>query len=196
MNQKTNSRATKGPRSARKASSPTAGRMRVVFSAQKIAARVRALARQIERDYRGKPLVVVGVLENCFMFMADLVRHLKAPIACQFVRAEIREETSAGGAPLRSIHYIPELNLAGKDVLLVDGVLQSGVTLDHLIRSLELRGARSVRTATLIEKTDELKTDVRRDYVGFKTQGKYLVGYGLGDGNGLYRNLPSIGIPA
>jgi hypoxanthine phosphoribosyltransferase len=150
------------------------------------------MARQIECDYQGKPLAVVGVLENCFMFMADLVRQIKSPVACQFVRAEIHDEASAGGAEVRTIHYIPKFEATGKDVLLVDGILQSGVTLDHLVRALELQGARSVRTATLIEKTDELTTDVRRDYVGFKTRGKFLVGYGLSDRSGDYRNLPYV----
>ena len=194
MNQARKLRPSKQRAAAPKGKAHTSSGLRIVFSSARIAQCVRNIARQIQRDYQGKPLVVVGVLENCFMFMADLVRHIKSPVACQFVRAEIRDETSPGGAPVRSIHYIPKFDAAGKDVLLVDGVLQSGLTLDHLVRSLELQGARSVRTATLIEKTDELKMDVRRDYVGFKTQHKFLVGYGLSDGSGLYRNLRFIAV--
>ncbi len=192
MTSKRKPRATKRRPAVRKPSVRSQEGLRVAFGAAQIARRVRSMAREIERDVQGKPLVVVGVLENCFMFMADLVRQIKSPVACQFVRAEIHDETSAAGGPVRAIHYIPKFEATGKDVLLVDGILQSGLTLDHLIRSLELQGARSVRTATLIEKTDELKTDVRRDYVGFKTRGKFLMGYGLSDRSGSCRNLPYI----
>ncbi len=178
-------RTTTRPRSA-----PPSNGFRVVYSQQQIQKRVRELAGQINRDYRGKTLHVVGVLENCFLFMADLVRALKIPTVCIFLKAEVRD-THAGEAPVREIMYTPKVDAAGKDILLVDAILQSGVTLDHLYRYMVGRNASSVRTATLVEKTDERKVDVPTDYVGFKNKGKFLLGYGLAY-EGKHRNLPYI----
>ena len=164
--------------------------MRVVFSEAQIRRRVRQLAERLNRDYRGRTLHVVGILENCFLFMADLVRSLKIPVTCQFLKAEIHD-SSAGGIALREIMYTPKVEATDKDVLLLDGVLQSGLTLDHLYRYILGQNPHSVRTATLVEKTDERKVDVPTDYVGFQFAGKFLVGYGLGYKE-KYRNLPYI----
>ena len=164
--------------------------LKTVFTAKQIQKRVKSLADQINRDYRGKTVHVVGILENCFLFMADLVRELKIPVACHFIKAEVHD-ASTGGVAVREIMYTPPVKAAGKDVLLVDGILQSGVTLDHLCRYMLGQNASSVRTATLIEKTDERKVDVATDYVGFKTTAGFLVGYGLGYQE-KFRNLPYV----
>jgi hypoxanthine phosphoribosyltransferase len=164
--------------------------LRVVFTEKQIQKRVREMAREINRDYQGKTLHVVGVLENCFMFMPDLVRCLSVPVICHFVKAEVHD-SSSGGVALREIMYTPRVEAAGKDVLLVDGILQSGVTLDHLCRYMLGQNPSSVRTASLVEKTEERKVDVATDYVGFKSIAKFLVGYGLGYRE-QYRNLPYI----
>ena len=160
---------------------------RVIYTRQQIQKRVNEMAAQINRDYRGKTLHVVGILENCFLFMADLVRAFKVPTVCLFLKAEVHD-TRAGEAPVHEIMYTPKVDAAGKDILLVDGILQSGVTLDHLYRYMLARNASSVRTAILIEKTDERKVDVPTDYVGFKQKSKFLAGYGLAY-EGMYRNL-------
>ena len=174
-----------GPARRRKTARPG---MRVLYSDKQIRKRVLELAKQIDRDYRGKVLHAVGILEQCFMFMADLTRALKVPVICHFVRPEIRER-SEGSLAFREIRYTPEIDARGKDVLLVDGILQSGVTLDHLVRSMLAQGPASVRTACLIEKTTERKVDVTTDYVGFKSPAKLVVGYGLGL-EGQFHNLP------
>lgn len=163
-------------------------RLRIVIQASQIRGKLREIARRIDRDYRGQTLHVIGILEDGFLFMADLIRELKTPVICHFVRAEVKDENLPGGASLRAIQFLPHFEAAGKDVLLVEGLLQSGVTLDYLIRSVQAEGAASIRTAVLVEKTAELKVDVPREYVGFKTAGKFLVGYGLGY-NGQFRNL-------
>lgn len=177
-------------RTSKAARAQSGNGLKTVFSAKQIEKRVQALAEQINRDYRGRTVHVVGVLENCFLFMADLVRALKIPVVCHFIRAEIHD-TSTGGVALREIMYTPPVDAAGKDILLVEGILQSGVTLDHLYRYILGQNANSVRTATLIEKTDERKVDVATDYVGFKTTAGFLVGYGLGYRE-KYRNLPRV----
>jgi hypoxanthine phosphoribosyltransferase len=164
--------------------------LRVVFTEKQIKKRVNELAAQVNRDSQGKTLHVIGILENCFLFMADLVRNLKVPVICHFLKAETTD-TSSGTVALREIVYTPHVDVAGKDVLLVDGILQSGVTIDHLVRVMQAQQANSVRIAELIEKSDEKKVDVPMAYVGFKTQEKFLVGYGLGFQD-KYRNLPHI----
>lgn len=164
--------------------------IRVVFTSSQIQKRVRELARLINRDYRGKTLHVIGMLGNCYMFLADLVRALKVPVTYHTIRPEIRDSTVAGTA-IREITYSPKVEATDKDVLLVDGILQSGLTLDHIYRYILGQKPRSIRTAALVEKTDERKVDVSTDYVGFKAEGKFLVGYGLGYEE-KYRNLPYI----
>jgi hypoxanthine phosphoribosyltransferase len=165
-----------------------APRLKVVFDEKEIRKRVRELAKQINRDYAGKTLHVVGILENCFVFMADLVRALTIPVVCSFVRSQVRDSDS-GLVAMREIMYIPPVKAAGKDLLLVEGVLQSGITLDHLCRTLLAQQPASLRTATLIDKADERRIDVPVDYAGFTLSGRFLVGYGLGYQE-QYRNLP------
>jgi hypoxanthine phosphoribosyltransferase len=169
--------------------------LKMVISEKAIHKRVRELANQINRDYQGKILHVIGILEDCYVFMADLVRALTVPVVYSFVRWQVRDSDS-GLVAMREIMYIPPVDaagknllLAGKDLLLVDGVLQSGVTLDHLYRTLLAQRPASLRTATLLDKTEERKVDVPVDYAGFKVSGKFWVGYGLGYQD-QYRNLP------
>ena len=163
-------------------------RLKIVLSEKDIRKRVREMAKQINRDYADKTLHVVGVLEDCFVFMADLVRALTIPVVCSFVRSQVRDSDS-GYVSMREIMYIPPVAAAGKDLLIVQGVLQSGITLDHLCRTLLAQQPASLRTATLLDKANERKIDVQVDYEGFKLSGRYLVGYGLGFRE-QYRNLP------
>jgi len=180
-----------GKRSAAKTIEAFPGeRLHVVFSPEQIRKRVDELAKQMNRDLKGKTVHVIGVLENCFMFMPDLVRRLKIPVICHFLKTDMSDGMS-GNVAVRQIVFTPRIDVAGKDVLLVDGILQSGVTLDHLLRLMMGQGASSIRTAMLVQKVEDLKVDVATDYVGFKTKEKFLVGYGLGYQE-RYRNLPYI----
>jgi hypoxanthine phosphoribosyltransferase len=189
MKKPTKKPAPKGHR-VKKPQKAAGGKFKVLFGEQEIRRRVRQLATQINREYEGKTLHVVAVQENAFVFTADLIRALKVPVYCTFVRADIRD-SSMGGTATREITYTPRVDAAGKDILLIEGILQSGMTMDHLLRYLLGQNPASVKTASLVEKTDERKVDVPTDYVGFKASGKYLVGYGLGH-QGQYINLPFI----
>jgi hypoxanthine phosphoribosyltransferase len=162
--------------------------LRCVYSGKQIQKRVRELAKQINRDYRGRTLHVVGVLEDCFVLMADLVRSLTIPVVCHFMKAEVHD-TLEGRIAVREIMYTPRVEAAGRDVLLVNGILQSGVTLDHLYSYILGQRPTSVRTLSLIDKSNARKVDVSTDYVAFKSKEKFLVGYGLGYREN-YRNLP------
>jgi len=174
----------------RPARGSSASDLRCVYSEKQIQKRVRELAKQIDRDYQGKSLHVVGILEECFVFMADLVRGLTIPVVCHFIKGEIRD-TSAGPTEHREIMYAPKVDATGRDVLLVNGILQSGLTLEYLYNYILGQNSSSVRTASLIEKSGERKVAVSADYVGFQTREKFLVGYGLGYEK-KYRNLPYV----
>jgi hypoxanthine phosphoribosyltransferase len=140
---------------------------------------VRELALQINRDFAGTTLDLVGILERSFIFIADLVRQLEVPVVCHFLRAIVQDE-SLDGVPLRQISYGPVLRLSGKNVVLADVILHTGVTLDYVRGHILAQNPGSLRVAALVEKTDAKKVDVAADYLGFQTAEKYVVGYGLG----------------
>jgi hypoxanthine phosphoribosyltransferase len=145
----------------------------------------------MNQDYAGTTLHLVGILERSFVFIADLVRQLEVPVVCHFLRAIVQDELLDGVA-LRRISYGPELRLCGKDVVLADVILHTGVTLDYVRGHLLAGNPESLRVAALVEKTDAKKVDIVADYLGFQTAGRYVVGYGLGSADGQYRHLPWI----
>lgn len=160
---------------------------RVLLSAEQIKKRVQEMASQISSDFRGKTTHVVGVMENGFMFMADLVRELDLKVVCQFVRAKFKEANSS----TTEIFFSPELDVKGQHVLLVEALVQSGVTSEFLIRNLVGRGATSVKLAVLLDKHSERRVSLQPDYFGFLMDESFVVGYGLGDRH-FGRNLPYI----
>jgi len=147
---------------------------------------VQELARQISEDFRGKTLYVVGVMENGFIFMADLVRELDMPVVCQFVKAEFKDTSSA-----TEIFFSPEVDVTGQHVLLVETLVQSGVTSEFLLRNLMGRGASSVKLAVLLDKQSARRVSLQPDYFGFLMNENFVVGYGLGQQH-FGRNLPYI----
>lgn len=165
----------------------------LVYSRPRVSTRVAQLGRSISRDYAGRTLDVIVTLENAFIFGADLVRQIHCPAVCHFVRLETRE-VRMDGHDRREIFFSRHPKLEGRDVLLVDAVLHSGVLQDFLIKRLQDSRPRSLRLAVLFDKPRERKVDVKPDYFGFITASKYLVGYGLPSGQGLYRNLPYVGL--
>ncbi len=162
-------------------------RLKVVVSTANIGRRVRELARLISRDYAGKTLHVVGILEDSFIFMADLVRALKVPVVCSFVHSRVRDNDS-GAVPMREITYVPPVEVTGRHLLLVGGVCGS-VTFDYLCRTLLAQSPTSLRTAILIDKAKDRRVDVPVHYAAFERSGAYLAGYGLAFEQE-FRNLP------
>ena len=160
---------------------------RILLSAEQIKKRVQEMARQISNDYRGRTLYVVGVMENGFIFMADLVRELDLNVVCLFVRAESKEANST----TTEIFFSPELDVQGQHVLLVEVLVQSGLTSEFLIRNLAGRGAASVKLAVLLDKQSARRVSLQPDYFGFLMNESFVVGYGLGDQH-FGRNLPYI----
>lgn len=165
-----------------------------VYSSAQIAAQVARLGRRISRDYAGRTLDVLPILEDSFIFAADLVRHITCPVVCHFVRAE-SSMVRLGDAELKQIFFAHPPDLKGRDVLLVDAVLDTGITLDFLAKRILNAKPRSLRLAVLIDRPESRRVDMKPDYVGFPGASNYLVGYGLSSVTGLYRNLPFVGSP-
>ena len=161
-----------------------------IYSAAQIAERVGALGDEISRAYAGRELTVLGVVEDGFMFLADLLRRLDAPVRTAFVRYDHR---SLGG--VQDLNFSTPLDLARRDVLLVEGVMETGVTQEYLIKQLESRGAASVRLCVLIDKVDTRRVELKPDWRAFETHEDYVFGYGLGFQE-RWRNLPYLARPA
>lgn len=162
------------------------GPLRVVVSEEQISKRVREMARQISDDFRGHKLYAVCVMENGFMFMADLIRQFDMPVVCQFIRPDFNERGST-----TEIFFSPEPPVSGNEVLLVEGLVDSGVTTEFLIRNLLSRGAASVKLATFLDRQGARRVSLQPDYFGFLVDESFMVGYGLGSPD-LGRNLPYV----
>ncbi len=163
---------------------------RVLLTAEQIQKRVRELAEQISHDYQGKTVTAVAVLENGFMFMADLVRQLHLPVLCHFVKPQLNHKPQ-GTSSTTEIFYSPRIDVSGQHVLLVEGLVQSGITSDFLVQSLRNRGAASVKLAAFLDKASARRVELKPDYFGFIMDESYVVGYGLGAPD-VGRNLPYI----
>jgi hypoxanthine phosphoribosyltransferase len=165
--------------------------MKVAFTRQRLATRVGQLGRAISKDYAGRTVDVVVVLENSFLFAADLVREISRPVSCHFVRSEMRD-VRFGGQDYREIFFSTAPALRGRDVLVVDAVLNTGVTQDFLLKRLEEGRPRTLRLAVLFDKPASRKVNLKAEYTGFAAASKEWVGYGLSGEGGLFRNLPYV----
>lgn len=164
-----------------------------LYSPQQLAKCVRALGRAISRDYEGRTVDVVIMLENAFVFAADLLRCISGRVVCHFVRTEIRD-VQFNGRDRREIYFGRPPHLENRDVLVVDAIVQSGLTQDYLLKRLQEGRPRSLRLAALFDKPGERRVNVKPDYFGFAAASKYLAGYGLAGSRGWYRNLPYVGV--
>lgn len=161
---------------------------RAAFSAARIAARVAALGKEIARAYKGRRLDVVVTLDRGFVFAADLIRQIDAPVVCHFVREEVRD-VQQGGHARREVFFGAPPDLKGRDVLLVDAVIESGVTQEFLLRRLGESQPRSLRLVVLLCKEPLRRVALEPDYFGFRTASKDMwIGYGLAAANGTGRN--------
>jgi hypoxanthine phosphoribosyltransferase len=164
----------------------------VLISEAEIQDRVRQLGRQIEADYQGKPLTIVAVLTGSLILLADLIRQIQLPLRVALLQASsYRGTTIAAGPLVINETFLPDV--AGRDVLLLDDILDTGHTLASQVRRMTERGARSVRTAVLLRKIGRQQVHLEPDYCGFTIPDAFVVGYGL-DYNDDYRHLPHVAI--
>jgi len=167
---------------------------RQVISAEQIQKRVKELARQISDDYKGQTIQMLAVLENAFMFQADLVRALDVPVVCQFIKPRYTRPEAGSGSDVMEIFFSHEPDIPGKHVLLVEGLVHSGVTSEFLMNDLRARGAASVKLVTLLDRQAARRVPLQPDYFGFLVDETFLVGYGLGAVEQTNRNLPYLGV--
>ena len=169
--------------------------LRAVITTEQIQKRVKELGRQISDDYKGlagkeHPVQVLAVLENAFMFLADLVRALDVPVVCQFIKPKYTRTQGGSATDVMEIFFSHEPDIRGQHILLVEGLVHSGVTTDFLMSDLRARGAASVKLVTLLDRQSARRVSLQPDYFGFLVDEAFLVGYGLGAVEQTGRNMP------
>jgi hypoxanthine phosphoribosyltransferase len=166
--------------------------MQALISADEIQKRLAGMAREIAEAYHGRPVTVVGILNGCVVFLADLIRRIDLPLRVAFLTASsYRGEATTPGKLLIRDELLPDL--AGKDVLLLDDILDTGKTLTRVVSHLLDKRAESVKVAVLLRKIGRQEVPFEPDFVGFTIPDKFVIGYGL-DYNDEYRHLPFIGV--
>jgi hypoxanthine phosphoribosyltransferase len=166
--------------------------LEVLISAKEIQDRIRELGAEIARDYSGRNPLLIGVLKGAFLFLSDLMRAADTPLSVEFMAI------SSYGAEMRSsgeVRILKDLDVAieGRDILVVEDIVDTGLTLSYLLANLKSRGAASVKLAALLDKHERREKEVPIDYLGFEIPDKFVVGYGL-DFAERYRNLPFIAV--
>lgn len=166
--------------------------LETLVTTEAIQDRIRVLGEEIARDYAGRNPLLIGVLKGACTFLSDLMRAIDMPVAIEFMAI------SSYGAGMRTsgeVRIMKDLDvpIEGRDILIVEDIVDTGLTLSYLIANLQSRGASSVKLAALLDKWERRERDVPIDYLGFKIEDKFVVGYGL-DFAERYRNLPFIAV--
>lgn len=165
---------------------------KVMFSEEVLAARVAELGQQISKDFEGKRPLLVGILKGCFMFMADLMRHITIPCTTDFMAVSSYGNKSVTTGAVKINKDLSE-DIEGRDVIIVEDILDSGITLSYLMNYMEVRKPASISIVTLFDKPARRRKEVFPRYKGFEIEDEFIVGYGL-DYAEEYRNLPYIGV--
>ena len=164
----------------------------ILYTEEQLAAKVKEMGKQIAKDYEGKNLMLISVLKGSVIFMADLMRAIDAPLTIDFMAVS---SYGSGTKTTGAVNILKDIDkdLSGFDVLIVEDILDSGVTLSYLTKHLMNKGAKSLKIATLLDKKERRKAPIHADYYCFDVPDEFIVGYGL-DYDQKYRNLPYIGI--
>ncbi|MDO4720095.1 MAG: hypoxanthine phosphoribosyltransferase [Peptostreptococcaceae bacterium] len=163
---------------------------KVMISEEQIKKRVVEMAGQIEADYAGKNLIVVGVLKGASVFVSDLIRHIDLPLTLDFMAVSSYGMSTESSGVVRILKDL-DMDISGMDVLVVEDIIDSGLTLSYLQDYLSARHVNSLRLCTLLDKPHRRKTEIKADYIGFTIEDEFIVGYGI-DCKEEYRNLPYI----
>ncbi len=163
--------------------------MRPLIPAAKLQERIKALGAEINRDYAGHSMTLVGVLKGSFIFLADLVREITLDCEIEFIGVSSYEGMHSTGQVRIQTDLTKDME--GRNIILVEDIIDSGITIDYLTQLFELRKPRSLKVACLLSKPEAHKVPMNLHYVGFEISKEFVVGYGL-DYNGLYRNLPDL----
>ncbi|MDY4010677.1 MAG: hypoxanthine phosphoribosyltransferase [Fusobacterium gastrosuis] len=162
-----------------------------LISREEVESRIKELAKLIETDYKEKDLICVGLLKGSVMFLSDLIKEITLPLQIDFMNVSSygSETTSSGNV---KVIKDTDIDVRGKDVLIVEDIIDTGITLEYVIGMFKTKGVASVKTCTLLSKPERRKIDVKVDYIAFEVPDKFVIGYGL-DYAQKYRNLPYIG---
>jgi hypoxanthine phosphoribosyltransferase len=164
----------------------------ILIDEETLAARVAELGAEVSADYEGRDLLLIGVLKGAVFFMADLMRHLTVACEVDFMAISSYGDATDSSGIVRILKDL-DINIEGRDVLVVEDIIDSGLTLSYLIRNLESREPASLEVCALLTKPSRREIDVPVRYVGFEIPNKFVVGYGL-DFAERYRNLPYVGV--
>jgi len=165
-------------------------RPEVLFTSEEIKREVARLAHEISRDYRGRSPLLVGILKGSFVFLADLIRMMDIPVEVDFVILSSYGSGTESSGEVKVIHGL-EQSIEGKDVIIVEDIVDSGITLSHFMDDLRTRNPASLKLCVLVDKTARREKDIQIDYMGMQVHDEFVVGYGI-DCDEQYRYLPDI----
>jgi hypoxanthine phosphoribosyltransferase len=165
---------------------------KLIVTQEAMRARIRELGRQITADYAQKDLIMIGILKGAYVFYADLARAIDLPLKVDFLVVSSYAGKARSSGKIKVLTELTE-DIAGRDVLLVEDIVDSGCTLQHLRKALGARKPKSIKVCALLSKPDRRQVEVKVDYVGFNIPSKFVVGYGL-DYRQNYRNLPYLAV--
>ena len=163
-----------------------------LFTAEEIQRKIQEIGSRVSKDYADKDVIAVGVLKGALFFMSDLLRSLKISVSMDFIHCTSSSANGISGNPVQMLCDM-KANIKGKDVLLIEDIMDSGVTIDYLKKMLLAREPASLKVCALLDKSGRRKVEIEADYAGFRIPNKYVVGYGL-DYKDRYRNLPYIAV--
>ena len=165
----------------------------VLFSKEEINNKVKELAEQIDRDYKGKKVLCIGILKGSVVFLSDIIRELKGDVEIDFMAvSSYGNSTTSSGI----VRILKDLNydIEGRDVVIIEDIIDTGVTLKYLCEYLTARKPNSLKICCLLDKPERRKADIKADYIGFQIPDYFVVGYGI-DYAEMFRQLPYIGVP-
>ncbi len=165
--------------------------IKTLLTREEVEKRIKELAKEIEKDYRGKDLLVIGLLKGSIMFMSDLIKEIDLPLMIDFMSASSYSGTMSTG--VINISKDTDISVKDRDVLIVEDIIDTGLTLSHVKKLLEERGTKSLKICTLLDKPSRRTVEMKGDYIGFEIPDEFVIGYGL-DYDQHHRNLPYIGI--
>lgn len=165
--------------------------IKTLLTREEVEKRIKELAKEIEKDYCGKDLLVIGLLKGSIMFMSDLIKEMDLPVMIDFMSVSSYSGTTSTG--VINVLKDTDISVKDKDVLIVEDIVDTGLTLSHVKKLLEDRGAKSLKICTLLDKPSRRTVEMKGDYVGFEIPDEFVVGYGL-DYDQHHRNLPYVGI--
>lgn len=165
--------------------------IKTLLTREEVEKKIKELAKEIEKDYCGKDLLVIGLLKGSIMFMSDLIKEMDLPVMIDFMSVSSYSGTTSTG--VINVLKDTDISVKDKDVLIVEDIIDTGLTLSHVKKLLEDRGAKSLKICTLLDKPSRRTIEMKGDYVGFEIPDEFVVGYGL-DYDQHHRNLPYVGI--